>query len=340
MISKELKLLFTKSKVLGSGELSIILSNEQVLGVLNFIQKDLSHFIEKPYLINTKLKETDSLYSSPLSSILGTSNRDALDILNNLCMQEQDIATYFKCLMEIYKRRLKFRKILENQKLPTMEQIIPRCLLEYGMLPEESLATWLTWRKWLYDIDNRSAQETGYVFEPIIAAALGGESYSAQKSPIRRSSNRTKGRQVDCLIDDKAYEIKMRITIAASGQGRFKEELEFAEDCEDSGFRPILLVLDSTPSSKLSEISDQYQLHGGEVYIGESAWNHILQEAGDIMSIFVNKYVKNPIHEVEKASKSLKSLSINVEHSTTFKLIVGPTSVIRRKLQPLPRVEM
>jgi hypothetical protein len=31
--------------------------------------------------------------------------------------------------------------------------------------------------EWLYDIDNRSAQETGYLFEPILAAAIGGIPY-------------------------------------------------------------------------------------------------------------------------------------------------------------------
>ena len=36
---------------------------------------------------------------------------------------------------------------------------------------------------------------------------------------------------MDCLCNDRAYEIKIRMTIAASGQGRWGEELEFPEDC-------------------------------------------------------------------------------------------------------------
>ncbi len=69
-------------------------------------------------------------------------------------------------------------------------------------------------------IDNRAAQETGYLFEPIIANAIGGVSLSAAKSPIRRYRDPDRYRQVDCIRDKLAYEIKMRVTIAASGKGR------------------------------------------------------------------------------------------------------------------------
>src|SRR5207245_2002841 len=57
---------------------------------------------------------------------------------------------------------------------------------------------------------------------------------SAKKSPIKRTDNPKFGRQVDCLDGKHAYEFKMRVTIAASGQGRFKEELDFARDCNQS----------------------------------------------------------------------------------------------------------
>lgn len=61
-----------------------------------------------------------------------------------------------------------------------------------------------------------------------------------------------------------AYEFKMRVTIAASGQGRFKEELDFARDCHFSqpSFTPILLVLDSTPSSRLDDLAAAYKNTG------------------------------------------------------------------------------
>ncbi|GAG76238.1 unnamed protein product, partial [marine sediment metagenome] len=174
-----------------------------------------------------------------------------------------DFPTYIKCLCELHKRRYKFQKILNLQPIPEMIQIINRCLLEYGIFPPKTLASWLIWRKWIYDIDNRSAQETGYLFEPILTSSIGGVSYSASKSPIRRTGDTTKGRQVDCIYDDFAYEFKMRVTIAASGQGRFKEELSYAEDCKSSGYKPVLIVLDPTPSARLDELIKEYEEYNG-----------------------------------------------------------------------------
>jgi hypothetical protein len=50
------------------------------------------------------------------------------------------------------------------------------------------------------------------------------------------------GRQIDCLdVDAKiAYEFKLRVTIAASGQGRFAEELSFPVECRAAGLTPVL----------------------------------------------------------------------------------------------------
>ncbi|MEC4814003.1 MAG: hypothetical protein SAK29_12125 [Scytonema sp. PMC 1069.18] len=71
------------------------------------------------------------------------------------CVQNvQDFDTYFKCLGEIHKRRRKYEKILKSQPLPKMVQISPRALLEFGIIASPALASWLTWRKWFYDVDN------------------------------------------------------------------------------------------------------------------------------------------------------------------------------------------
>jgi hypothetical protein len=175
------------------------------------------------------------------------------------------------------------------------DQVGPRSLLQYGSLSPKALAGLLFWRKWLFDIDNRAGQETGYVFEPIIAYAIGGVPASASKSPVRRSDNKVKGRQVDCVLDQKAYEMKIRVTIAASSQGRWREELEFPQDCQTSGYIPVLLVLDPTPNPKLHELSTTFQAAGGEVYIGQDAWNHLTTQAGATMSRFLELYVHEPI---------------------------------------------
>jgi hypothetical protein len=187
-----------------------------------------------------------------------------------------------------------------------MDQIGPRALLEYGACNTALLANWMVWRKWIYDIDNRSAQETGYLFEPLLASCLGGEPVGSKNSPVKRldSNGRptNQGRQIDCLVpsNNRTYELKLRVTIAASGQGRFGEELSFAEESQAAGFTPVLLVLDPTPSNRLTELSEKYLACGGAFYHGEEAWMHMEQEAGNVISVFIEKYIKPAIQGIEE----------------------------------------
>lgn len=218
-----------------------------------------------------------------------------LAVYEKLLSLEPDADSYFNCLGTLYKARLKYANILRLQPLPNMDQVGPRGLLQYGSFGIEGLTAFLLWRKWLFDIDNRAAQETGYLFEPIIAAAIGGSPVSAPKSPVRRSTNTAKGRQIDCLKDKHAYEIKIRVTIAASGQGRWSEELAFPVDCHNSGYTPMLLVLDPTPNPKLDVLRKAFIHYGGSVYVGDEAWQHLDSEAGPTMATFIEKYVRAPI---------------------------------------------
>ena len=199
-----------------------------------------------------------------------------------------------------------------------MDQVGPRVLLEFGLCDIDLLANWMIWRKWIYDIDNRSAQETGYIFEPILASCLGGESIGARNSPVKRINSDgialKKGRQIDCLIADtnKAYELKLRVTIAASGQGRFAEELSFPYECSMAGYTPVLLVLDPTPSPRLDELSKKFKDCDGLFYQGDDAWSHMEKESGLVMGVFISKYIKPAIKLVDEME--LSSLqNINLE---------------------------
>lgn len=228
---------------------------------------------------------------------------DAIRLLRAGHAHIPDFRTYLLCLSELHKRRRKYSMILSAQPLPMMVQVAPRSLMEYGNVDPEALASWLTWRKFFYDLDNRSAQETGYLFEPILAEAIGGEPKNAKARVVRRTADDSKGRQVDCWKvvpggKPLAYEFKLRVTIAASGQGRFKEELEFAEDCFNSGAVPVLVVLDPTPNPRLSELEAAFRRSGGHAYIGDAAWAHLEDEAGDVMARFIEKYVRTPLSRV------------------------------------------
>lgn len=219
--------------------------------------------------------------------------------------QIDDFSTYLRCLSELHKRRRKYTKILAAQPLPTMIQVSPRALIEYGHHDPQALASWLTWRKFFYDLDNRAAQETGYLFEPFLAAAIGGEQKSARDRAVTRTGDPTKGRQVDCWKvqpdgERLAYEFKLRVTIAASGQGRFGEELQFAEDAQQAGARPILVVLDPTMNPRLDDLQRAYEARGGRAYLGAEAWSHLEEQAGEVMSRFIEKYVRRPIEDISR----------------------------------------
>ena len=225
--------------------------------------------------------------------------------------QIEDFSTYLRCISELHKRRRKYAMILSAQPMPTMVQVSPRSLVEFGTTEPEALASWLTWRKFFYDLDNRSAQETGYLFEPILAAAIGGEQKSAKTKVVTRTGDDTKGRQVDCWKvlpsgERLAYEFKLRVTIAASGQGRFGEEISFAEDARNSNATPILVVLDPTMNPRLEDLQRAYEAKGGRAYLGEDAWTHLEDEAGDVMSRFIEKYVRRPIEEISAYEREVE----------------------------------
>lgn len=220
------------------------------------------------------------------------------------------IYLYLKNLCELYRRRYKYENILITQPFPTADQIAPRSLLEYGKCDNRLLATWLEWRKWFFDVDNRCGQETGYVFEPILASCLGGVPVSHSHSPVKRLDSfghkTNEGRQIDCYIAEthEVYELKMRVTIAASGQGRFKEEMSFPREAKESGMKPILVVFDDTESARLTELKNQFEKNGGACYIGQKAWNMLFERAGKEMSLFIKKYIYPPIQEMESLINS------------------------------------
>ncbi len=303
-----IKNLYTKCRIHGTGEAQVAISDSEIYALINLALHDLNWSfdelgIEQTSLPSLNYYEINLDWFEYLETDIASEN--ILSVLSACFNKDPDFALFIDNLCALHRRRIKFKRILSNQPIPTMEQIGPRILLEYGACDIELLANWMTWRKWIYDIDNRSAQETGYLFEPILASSLGGETVGARNSPIKRidenGNSTNNGRQVDCLIADTntAYELKLRVTIAASGQGRFTEELSFPVECQAAGYTPVLLVLDPTPSNRLAELSEKYIECGGFLFQGEQAWEHMEQQAGNVMSIFIENYIKPAIKLVD-----------------------------------------
>jgi len=255
-------------------------------------------------------------------------------LLEKLIEANRDADTFFACLANLHKRRLKYHRILEVQPIPTIEQVGPRGLLQYGTMSAEALTGLLFWRKWFFDIDNRAGQETGYLFEPIIAHAIGGVPVSAKKSPVRRAADRGKGRQVDCIRELRAYEFKIRVTIASSGQGRWQEELDFPADCRQSGYAPVLVVLDATPNPKLQQLEEAFLAQEGFVYKGEAAWEHLEEVAGRTMKVFLDNYVRVPIQSLlAEVPHRLPELIAKEDHEGITISIGGEKKLIVRSSQ-------
>lgn len=301
--------LYSKCKMHGTGEAQVVISDGELNALLSIAINDLnwshnelgiqqintpsSGYYDIPMLWFDEQFETDIQASSIIQTLRSCFEKD------------NDFGLYIENLTALHRRRVKYRRILSSQPIPNMDQIGPRSLLEFGECDSELLANWMVWKKWIYDIDNRSAQETGYLFEPLLASCLGGEPVGSRNSPVKRLDTNgrptNKGRQIDCLVpsNNRTYELKLRVTIAASGQGRFGEELSFAEESQAAGFIPVLLVLDPTPSNRLTELSEKYLACGGAFYHGEEAWEHMEQEAGEVISVFIEKYIKPAIQGIE-----------------------------------------
>lgn len=307
MVSTSTKTLFTKLKVLGSGDGRLAVSNNQIHALIQFACEDLGWNVTQDLCLprlhppNSDYFDVDLEWFESLSSKVDIETETLLNALQRGADKEEDFGLFITNLLSLHKRRMKYRRILSEQPRPTMDQVGPRSLLEYGTVEARLLSSWIIWRKWIFDIDNRSGQETGLLFEPILASCIGGEAIGAKNSPVKRlaadGEALKNGRQIDCYVaaDQSAYEFKLRVTIAASGQGRWGEELSFPVECRSAGLMPILLVLDPTPSGRLGELSAAFEREGGFVLVGEDAWNHMDEKAGPVMAVFIDTYIKPPI---------------------------------------------
>jgi hypothetical protein len=130
----------------------------------------------------------------------------------------------------------------------------------------------------------------------------------------------------------------MRVTIAASGQGRWKEELDFPSDCKASGYVPVLVVLDPTPNPKLRELHERFLAEGGETYPGDRAWKYLRSLAGPTMSRFLDQYVHAPLRavlaEVPTDPEELPDLLLKMKREEFTASISGESFVIRRTPRP------
>jgi hypothetical protein len=339
-IPVEIKKLFSAARILGNGDDRVTLSENELFCLLTQCCSDLSiqsTVSQLPPL--SVLPPSPDYYILPLAWFeteqLGCPSSSTLvESLAACVAYEPDFRLYFSILAALHKRRRKYQRILSTQPRPTMNQIGPRSLLEFGGVQDKLLAAWLVWRKWIFDVDNRAAQETGYLFEPVLANCLGGEAVSSRNSPVKRLNEQNQptdeGRQIDCYDGEEqlAYEFKLRVTIAASGQGRFGEELSFPVECRAAGLTPVLVVLDPTPSHRLTELIAKFVGNGGKCYVGAAAWAHMDLKAGKTMAVFLERYIRPPLTEMATLEE-IGPEPIQLSWSSDSILIQGSNECIR-----------
>ena len=331
-LTKVHQALVAKVKAVGNSGMSIPLDDASCAYLLSRVVHDLELVRGFPELAAVPRPFFGTM---PLQS-LRIEGLSFLELFERLVKAKEDADSYFFCLATLHRARLKYERILQAQPLPTIDQVGPRGLLQFGSLSARALAAFLFWRKWIFDIDNRAGQETGYLFEPIIANSIGGVPASAKKSPVKRKGTGA-GRQVDCVreVDKRAYEIKLRATIAASGQGRWQEELEFPEDCRASGYRPVLIVLDPTNNPKLAELQRIFIEAGGECHVGQAAWKHLEDLAGQTMATFLSRYVHDPIEALlDESLQQLPGITFAITDDVLTVDVAGEQLRIERAAQP------
>lgn len=325
------KAMIEKARSAGTGDQAVPLTDDICAYLIAVVAQDLGlqdEFSELP-------RDIFPFFDRRELGLLRITGVEFLPLMERLVDLNHDADTFFVCLASLHKRRLKYERILQTQPTPTIEQVGPRGLLQFGTISARALTGLLFWRKWLFDIDNRAGQETGYLFEPIIAHAIGGTPVSSRSSPVRRTNDKKKGRQVDCIRERQAYEFKIRVTIASSGQGRWQEELDFPVDCHHSGYKPILVVLDATPNPKLQQLESVFLEQGGKAYIGESAWQHLDAVAGPTMALFLSKYVREPIQSLlAEVPEQLPEFVARMDAESITLSIGGESLVIRRAPEP------
>lgn len=151
-LSQAQKSLVLKARALGSGPERITLDREVCSYLVGVIASDLDLLSEFPEFGGC----LPAFFSDQPIESLRTDGTDFDTVVDRLFALDSDADSYFFCLASIHKRRLKFARIQNTQRLPRVEEVGPRGLLQFGSLSPTALTALMVWRKWLYDIDNLS----------------------------------------------------------------------------------------------------------------------------------------------------------------------------------------
>ncbi len=133
--------LIEKARSVGNSDFAVPLSDGACCYLIAVIVNDLA-----------LTKAFPELPRKPLP-FFGTDSPDTLELVGldfwslaeRLMKASADADTYFSCLAMLHKCRLKYARILQRQPLPTMDQVGPRGLLQYGVMSQRALTGFMLW---------------------------------------------------------------------------------------------------------------------------------------------------------------------------------------------------
>ena len=138
-LTKAQATIWQKARSLGNGVQAVGLSNDCCAYLVGRIVQDL-RLVDRFPEFQQPLPPFFS--SDPLEDLV-VFGLDAKTLFERLVMSQSDTDTYFACLAAMHKARLKYERILSTQPLPTLEQVGPRGLLQFGKLKSDALAGFL-----------------------------------------------------------------------------------------------------------------------------------------------------------------------------------------------------
>jgi hypothetical protein len=143
--------LYSKCKMHGNGEAQIVITDDELASLIAIAVSNLNWSLEELGIRKIVLPYYD-YYKIPLNWFdenhnLGVDPDTVINYLKVCFSKDNDFALFIENLSALHRRRVKYKRILSSQPLPTMDQIGPRVLLEYGGCNITLLANWMLWRK-------------------------------------------------------------------------------------------------------------------------------------------------------------------------------------------------
>ena len=143
-------------------------------------------------------------------------------------------------------------------------------------------------------LERHGAEAVHHFLSNISRVALRGRAYPAEASPLWGVEGGYK-RSAECVCGPYVYHLKYRAQDVALSRNDLGDDMSMAADCSYSGYTPRLLIFDETPSPLRDWLESTCRGHGGEVFLGEAAWAHVIEQASPIVRICIERYCRDPL---------------------------------------------